>query len=46
MIYGRLSTPTNGRTNLKSINRELQLIHKSPFIPSFYTFIVHKERES
>lgn len=27
-IYGGLSTPVNGRTNLKSINRELQLIHK------------------
>ena len=45
MIYGRLSTPTKGRTNLHSINRELQLIHKSSFIPSFYIFIVHKERE-
>ncbi|CAL8988439.1 unnamed protein product [Prunus brigantina] len=46
MIYGRLSTPTKGRTNLKAINREFQLIQRASFIPSFYIFIVHKERES
>ena len=43
MIYGRLSTPTKGRTNLHSINRELQLIHKSSFIPSFTFHCTQRE---
>ncbi|CAL9006337.1 unnamed protein product [Prunus brigantina] len=53
MIYGRLSTPTKGRTNLKAINREFQLIQRASTIPSFTLSLYtkrgkvesHKERE-